>query len=665
MSKPNGTLDLHPIGTDDKDLEASLSPSAQESVDAGRKSHDPSKSTSVPKDTGICTSDLEAPTGEPVIGVSKVEAFNKVLYQSGRSGKILLWLLGISIGLTMFAYALDQGITSSIFTTMASSTFGVHASIAAVSTASQIIRAISKPFIGKLADITSRPTTYVVILFFYVIGFIVAASSSTFAAYTIGISFTAVGKSGLDLLSDIIVGDLTPLQWRGFFGAVISLPFVVTVPINGFIAEAFVDDWRWGLGMFTIIVPVLLLPAIFTLYSMQRRGEKLGMVTMAASRRERIANSKESITSTSPIYWMKLMLEGLNEIDMIGLIILGFAFALILLPFTLAEDADGGWGNGSMIAMLVVGFVLLITFIIFEIYLAPKPLMTKRILKNRTFGAAVAIYTFNQMASSVRNTYFSSYIYVIKEWTTYQWTIFLGITTMGLSLLGPVVGLIQRRTHRYKTMMLFGAGARLIAYGLLVRADGLMIQDTARLVAAQLLFCLGSFNVVGVRVGSQASVPHEDMATMISVLTLWSTLGSSIGSAISSAIWTNEMLDRMRRDMPGVDEATLRKLYGSIRSLRTGYEFEDPIRQGAIRAYAYVNGHIAITALVLATVPLAATLFMPDYYLGKQQNAVTNTGLDGEPVEPPPRASGRREQRVNGREPSSFYRRWIAAYYKA
>jgi hypothetical protein len=53
------------------------------------------------------------------IGVSRVEAFNKVLYQSGKSRKILLWLLAISIALTMFAYALDQGITTSIFTTMA------------------------------------------------------------------------------------------------------------------------------------------------------------------------------------------------------------------------------------------------------------------------------------------------------------------------------------------------------------------------------------------------------------------------------------------------------------------------------------------------------------------------------------------------------------------
>lgn len=151
---------------------------------------------------------LAAKDGHLEIGVSKVEAFNRVLYQSGKSGKTLLWLMGVSIGLTMFAYALDQGITSTIFTTLASSTFGQHSSLAAVSTAAQIIRAISKPFIGKLADITSRPTTCVVVLIFYVIGFAVAASSSTFSAYTIGICFTSVGKSGLVSTSLVFVKSL-------------------------------------------------------------------------------------------------------------------------------------------------------------------------------------------------------------------------------------------------------------------------------------------------------------------------------------------------------------------------------------------------------------------------------------------------------------------------
>ncbi|KAL0930074.1 siderophore iron transporter [Colletotrichum truncatum] len=593
-------------------------------------------------------------------GVSRVEAFNKVLYHSGRKGKILLWLLGVSIGLTMFAYALDMGITTTIFGTLAASTFKKHSQLGTVNTASQIIRAISKPFIGKLADITSRPTTYVVILAFYAVGFAVAASAHTFAAYTIGICFTSVGKSGLDLLSDIIVADLTPLEWRGFFGACLSLPFIVTVPVNGFIAEGFYDDWRWGLGMFSILVPVLLVPAILTLYAMQRRGEKAGMVTMAHSKDVRTGVSEAS--SKNLTYWAKLAYRGLVDIDIIGLVLLGFAFSLILLPITLAKSAKEGWKNPSMIAMIVMGFVILIIFILFEHFLAPKPLMTKRILKNRAFIAGVIIHTFNQMASSVRNTYFSSYILIIKEWTTYQWTIFLGITTMGLCLVGPVVGLIHRTTHRYKTLMIFGAAAKILGYGILIQPSGKMTQDTARLVAAQLIFCLSSLNVVGARVGVQASVPHDDVASIISIITLWSTLGSSIGSAVATSIWTEQMVDQMHKEMPDVSDSVITKIYGNIKTLKT-YKFDDPIRQGSIHAYAIVNGHITIASICLTCLPLIASLFMPNYYLGKQQNAANNKGLDGEIVDVP----DQREDRdiiASQPETKTFWQKLLALYRK-
>jgi MFS family permease len=592
------------------------------------------------------------------IGVGRVEAFNKVLYQSGKKGKILLWLLGVSIGLTMFAYALDMGITTTIFGTLAASTFGVHSQLGTVNTAGQIIRAISKPFIGKLADITSRPTTYVVVLVFYAVGFAVAASASGFTSYVIGICFTSVGKSGLDLLSDIIVADLTPLEWRGFFSACLSLPFIVTVPVNGFIAEGFYEDWRWGLGMFAILVPALLLPAIFTLYTMQRRGEKAGMVTMADSKDVRTGRTEA--TPKNLTYWAKLAYRGLIDIDIVGLILLGFAFSLILLPITLAKSAKGGWNNPSMIAMIVVGFVVLILFGLYEYFLAPKPMMTKRILQNRAFIAGVIIHIFNQMASSVRNTYFSSYILIIKEWTTYQWTIFLGVTTMGLCLVGPIVGLIHRVSHRYKGLMIFGAAARILGYGLLINPNGMMTEDTARLVAAQLIFCLSSLNVVGVRVGVQASVPHDDVASLISIITLWSTLGSSVGSAIATSIWTEQMVDQMHVEMPDVDDTTITTIYGNIKTLKT-YDFFDPIRQGSIRAYSIVNGHITIVSIVFACIPLIASVFMPNFYLGKQQNAVNNKGLDGEIVDVP-----KNEQTAENTqtEPATFMQKMAALYRK-
>lgn len=591
--------------------------------------------------------------GHKEIGVGRVEAFNKVLYQSGKKGKILLWLLGVSIGLTMFAYALDMGITTAIFGTLAASTFGVHSQLGTVNTAGQIIRAISKPFIGKLADITSRPTAYVVVLGFYVVGFAVAASASNFTAYTVGICFTSVGKSGLDLLSDIVVADLTPLQWRGFFSACLALPFIVTVPVNGFIAEGFYDDWRWGLGMFTIIVPALLVPAILTLYTMQRRGEKAGMVTMADSKDVRTGVA-EAPPSTV-VLWTKLVYQDLIDIDIIGLIILGFAFSLILLPMTLAKNAVGGWNNPSMTAMIVMGFVSLLLFGVYEIFLAPRPFMTRRILHNRAFIAGVIIHIFNQMASSVRNTYFSSYILIIKDWTTYQWTIFLGITTMGLCIVGPVVGLIHRYSHRYKSLMVAGAAARLLGYGLLIQPSGMMTQNTARLVAAQLIFCLSSLNVVGVRVGVQASVPHDDLASLISIITLWSTLGSSVGSAIATSIWTEEMVAQMYVEMPGVDNETITTIYGNIKTLKE-YSFFDPIRQGSIRAYSIVNGHITIAAICLACVSLVASLFMPNYYLGKQQNAANNKGLDGEVVHVPDADAVNRDSSAVSESPTFWQR---------
>lgn len=50
----------------------------------------------------------------PHAGVTKAQAFNRVLYESGPSGRILLYTLVVSIGCTMFAYALDQGMILAI-----------------------------------------------------------------------------------------------------------------------------------------------------------------------------------------------------------------------------------------------------------------------------------------------------------------------------------------------------------------------------------------------------------------------------------------------------------------------------------------------------------------------------------------------------------------------
>ncbi|KFY32793.1 hypothetical protein V495_08729 [Pseudogymnoascus sp. VKM F-4514 (FW-929)] len=570
-------------------------------------------------------------------GVRKVEAFNK------------------------FGYALDYGITSQ-FNAIASSSFGHHAELGAVNTASVIIRGVSQPFIGKLADITSRPTAYVVVLVFYVIGFVVAATCNNIAAYTVGICFTSFGKSGLDFLGDVIVGDLTPLQWRVFWNGLLVGPFLITTFVNGFISDAFIPEkWRWGLGMFAIIMPVMMVPAIMSLYGIQAKADKLGMISISGPK----TTSKKDNKFKDPAAYIRVAWQGIIDIDLAGIILLSFSWSLILLPLNLAQSAKGGWENASMIAMILCGFLIFILFGLFEVYIAPKPVMTRAILHNKAFVYAVIVDVFNLMASGVNENYLPSYMYIIKEWSNYIWTIFLGITTLTICFVGPIAGIIHRLTHRYKTLMVFGGVVKLVGYAISMESNMRSTQSVATLAISQILLGIGSLSVFGARLGSQASVPHKDMASAIAIASLWTTIGNSVGYTIATTIWTEHMLGYMREECPpDTPDSTLREIYGSISVLRTKCGWEDPIRQGAVSAYTRTNGLIVTTACVLSVIPIIFSCLMPDYYLGKQQNAVTNTGLDGELLQVPAHATCENEERAASKQGiwskvKSFYYREV------
>ncbi|UZJ54080.1 hypothetical protein CBS101457_003400 [Exobasidium rhododendri] len=494
-----------------------------------------------------------------------------------------------------------------------------------------------------MSDLTSRPTIYTIVLLFYVLGFIVAASASTFPAYVVGICFTAFSKSGLDLLSDIIVSDLTPLHWRQFFLAMLSSPYFITTYIGGFVSNGLVPDhWRWGAGMFAIMMPVLLSPVILLLYYMQWKAQKLGMVSLA----DKGVRRKGIEFKYKDMRLVQVLKQSAIEIDLVGLILLGFGFALLLLPFSLAKNSKGGWDNPSMIAMLVVGFVSLALYGLWEQFCAPIPMAPRRVLRNRAFLLAISIQVFSQLASAVESQYFSSYIYVTNQWTNYQWTVFINTDTVGLCFWGIVNGLLQRRFHRFKIFLVFGGVCKILAYGLLVQSDARSTTSTARLAIVQVLLGFGAFSVGGARIASQAAVAHRDLATVIFTVSLWSSLGAAVGAAISSAIWTNRMIENMVEELPNVPMSTITTIYGSIKTLRT-YAPDDPIRQGAIRAYQRTNGILFITAACLAIIPFACSLFIPNFYLDSRHNLLTNKDLDGNIVSSPARRLNEDDDKVN------------------
>lgn len=233
----------------------------------------------------------------------------------------------------------------------------------------------------------------------------------------------------------------------------------------------------------------------------------------------------------------------------------------------------------------------------------------------------------------MRGLYWSSYVYVGKPWSDQNWVYYGNTLTLSLCIFGPVAGLLQRWTHRYKTIQIVGLCIKIVGMGILLDGHAATNNTAAMVISMVLIGAGGAMSVVGSRVASQASVPHQDVALAISLLSLWSKIGSAIGSAIVAVIWSSQMPDQLRAHLPkGTAEAQIKKYFGNIRSIRA-LPFDSATRQGAIAAYRNTLYYCLAPALALAFIPLMAACFQTDYYLGKKHNAVTNVGNDGLVVE--------------------------------
>lgn len=238
------------------------------------------------------------------------------------------------------------------------------------------------------------------------------------------------------------------------------------------------------------------------------------------------------------------------------------------------------------------------------------------------------------VAGSMRGLYWSSYVYVAKPWSYQDWVYYNNTLTLALCIAGPIVGLLQRWTHRYKAIQIAGLVIKLIGMGIMLDSNKATSNIAAMVISMILVGLGGSISVVGSRVASQASVPHQDVALVIALLSLWSKIGSAIGSATVAVIWADQMPKQLHEHLPATaTNAEVKKLFGVLTSIRKDYSVDDPMRVGAVLAYRRALYYCIAPALGLAFIPLIAAFFQSNYFLGKSQNAVTNVGNDGSPLE--------------------------------
>jgi hypothetical protein len=223
---------------------------------------------------------------------------------------------------------------------------------------------------------------------------------------------------------------------------------------------------------------------------------------------------------------------------------------VFFLPFDIASEAPNGWATGYIIAMIVVGFVLLVIFGVYESYWAPAPMLNYSILSDRTVIGVCLLDATYQISYYCWANYFTSFLQVVND---------LSITTAGYvndtfdvvsGVLLLFVGFLISKTGRFK-WLLYGA------VPLYILAQGLMIyfrrpnQSIGYLVMCQIFISIGgSIFIIVEQLAILAVVDHQHVAAALALLNVVGTVGDALGATISGAIWTNTFQKALARNLP-------------------------------------------------------------------------------------------------------------------
>lgn len=246
-----------------------------------------------------------------------------------------------------------------------------------------ICLAVVKPPMAKMADVWGRFEAFTFSVVLFTIGYIQQAGAKNVRSYAAAQIFYSSGATGLQILQQIFIADTSDLTNRALVSTIPDIPYLINVWIGPPIASSILKSlsWRWGYGIWAIILPIAFLPLGLSLYINQRKAALRGLLPPSPF-------AGKSWFATLQSLWY--------EMDFFGLLLLLAGVALILLPLTLAASAKNAWENPSILAMLIVGVVCLIAFPLWERSprLAPRAFFPPHLFKNTTVLAGVALAFF-------------------------------------------------------------------------------------------------------------------------------------------------------------------------------------------------------------------------------------------------------------------------------
>ncbi|KAL9945074.1 hypothetical protein D7B24_005773 [Verticillium nonalfalfae] len=535
------------------------------------------------------------PSKDAQLGVQKIQAVT-LTWTKGYLAAclILIWLLFLTNG---FRLSILWGLTPYV-----TSDFQSHSLLTVIGIVSSAITAAVYIPMAKMLDVWGRAEGFLLMIGFATLGLVLMAVSENLATFCAAQVFYSVGFGGAIYTVCVLAADATNLRNRGLAFAFTSSPYMITAFAGSKAAEGFNGfNWRWGFGCMAIIVPIVTFPLFGVLKLNLRKAEKQGLI-----------NTREKSGRTIP----QTIVYGLKEFDAFGVFLFAGGLTVFLLPFTLARSAPNGWSTDYIIAMIVVGFVTLVGFALYQVYLAPVPFLKHKFLTDRTvLGACLIDFTY-QMSYSSWNSYFTSFLQVVNNVTVAEAGYVNSTFQVVSGVLLFIVGYLIRRTGRFRWLFFVAVPFYVLGLGLMIhfrRPNG----EIGYIVMCQIFTSIGgAIFILGMQIAVLAAVDHQHVAAALAMLFVSGGMGGAVGSTISGAIWTNTFLPALRRYLPeGVDALVV---YGDIVA-QLSYPVGSPERLAIQQAYGYAQTRMLAAGTGIAGVLIVWICMLKDLNVGEMK----------------------------------------------
>ncbi|GKU06521.1 major facilitator [Fusarium langsethiae] len=507
-----------------------------------------------------------------------------------------------------------------VYDAYATSAFQRHSALATANVVGTIIGLVTYPIMAKFSNVFGRAEGLTFSILFLVLSQVMYAACQDIETYIAGGIFESIGDTGYVIMQQVFISDTTSLINRGFWTSLPeSIASIPTIYLGSIVADSVLkhSTWRWGYGMWAITLPFCAAPLVITLYILQRKARKAGY------RRKGAWDAGDETQSLSKrignLLWVDLDIAGAL------LLVVGLGLTLIPLSLTSAKNSDR-WDQGSYIAMLVIGIIVIAAFFVWDTKFAKVPFVPFRMIKERTVVAACVLSMLDFFHYSCFTLFFPSYLQVAGGFSPGHATRTNNALRVAFQIASVLVGILMKYTKRSQIFVFIGVPLCVLGQGLmiyLVNMNGGHANEASFITAKTLVGVGRAFYQTAAQVSIQALVAKEDVPVVTGVYYAAMNFGAAIGTSVGGVIWNNMLPKKLAAYLPDKAKPNALEIYKSI-VVAQKFAKDTPTRVAIDQAYRETQRLLAIAA-TCALAPMLVVMFaLKTVDLGKVDESNTD-----------------------------------------